>query len=147
MTQKRSTDFTVVHPVWAGLNSIIAKALPPLLVVATVGVTGGAFATYTAVNKLLTNQEEHGAKIKQLQETYAVMERIAVKTSKNEDDINFLKTEVLNLRTELKIVEANAIRRDQILELIKRVEQQLEIALLRSGVKVPPRMMSSEFQK
>jgi hypothetical protein len=51
------------------------------------------------------------------------------------------------LRKRIDSVEASGIKRQELLEILKRVEQQLEIALLRSGVRVPPKVLSSGGQQ
>lgn len=50
--------------------------------------------------------------------------------------------EISELRSKISAVEDAGIKRAELLEMLKRIEQQLEIALLRSGVKVPPKMIS-----
>jgi len=116
MTQKRATDFNQVHPMWAAINMLAMKVIPPLMVACILIVTGGAWATYNSVNKLID------------------------KTAQIEIDM-------VQLRSEIKNVENASVKRQELLDILKRVEQQLEIALLRSGVKVPSRMLSSETQK
>jgi hypothetical protein len=98
------------------------RIIPPLLVTAVVAVCGGAWATYTAVEKITNKVTDHDQQLHDLK-------------VRHENDIALLRAQLTN-------VETNSVRRVELLELIKRVEQQLEIALLRSGVKVPPKMMS-----
>tara|TARA_R110000868_G_scaffold54575_1_gene170489 strand:+ start:5726 stop:6100 length:375 start_codon:yes stop_codon:yes gene_type:complete len=118
MTQKRATDFGNVHPLWAAINSLAVKVIPPLMVACVIAVTGGAWATYNSVNKLID------------------------KTSQHDADFTAVRTEIALLKADLKNLESSSVKRQELLEILKRVEQQLEIALLRSGVKIPPKMLS-----
>ena len=113
MTQKRATDFNHVHPMWSAINALAMKVIPPLMVACILIVSGGAWATYNSVNKLIDKTAQH--------------------------DI-----EIEALRAELKSIDLASVKRQELLDILKRVEQQLEIALLRSGVKVPAKMLSSE---
>jgi hypothetical protein len=46
------------------------------------------------------------------------------------------------LETEVKSLKASVVTRSELLETMKRVEQQLEIMMLRAGVKPSSRMLS-----
>lgn len=113
MPPQKQTEFSQVHPVWNAINALAMKVIPPLMVACVIVVTGGAWATYNSVNKLIDKTAQHDL-------------------------------ELAAIRAEIKGVEASSIKRQELLDILKRVEQQLEIALLRSGVKVPPKMLSSD---
>lgn len=114
------------HPVFAFLTDWANRIIPPLLVAAVIGISGGAWATYSAVAKITDKVAEHDRMLAEL------------KTS-NERQLALLQARIDQ-------VEANSVKRTELLEILKRVEQQLEIALLRSGVKVPPKMLSNSTQ-
>lgn len=69
--------------------------------------------------------------------TYNSVSKLIDKTSQHD-------TELAALKAEIKGIEAASVKRQELLDILKRVEQQMEIALLRSGVKLPPKMLSSE---
>jgi len=98
------------------------RIIPPLIVAAVVAICSGAWVTYTAVEKITNKVAEHDRQLHDL--------RI-----RHENEIALLKAMIAS-------VEANSIKRAELLEMLKRIEQQLEIALLRSGVKVPPKMIT-----
>jgi len=102
------------------------KIIPPLIVAAVLAICGGAWATYMAVEKITNKVAEHDRRLHDL-------------TVKQDRELDIL-------RANLATVEANSIKRAEILEMMKRIEQQLEIALLRSGVKVPPKSISGALE-
>lgn len=59
------------------------------------------------------------------------------------DKVALHEKELESLKLKIEYIEANSIKRTELLEILKRVEQQLEIALLRSGVKVPSKILSN----
>lgn len=69
--------------------------------------------------------------------TYQGVDKLTNKVSQHEKEIEMLKIRLIN-------VEQNYMKSDDLLALLKRVEQQLEIAMLRAGVKVQPKMLSSD---
>jgi hypothetical protein len=74
------------------------------------------------------------------------VEKITNKVTDHEQRLHDMKIKYENdmalLRSQVATVELNSIKRAELLEILKRVEQQLEIALLRSGVKVPPKTIT-----
>jgi hypothetical protein len=69
--------------------------------------------------------------------TYNAVAKITDKVAEHDRALSLMQSRIDQ-------IEANAVKREELLAILKRVEQQLEIALLRSGVKVPPKMLSSD---
>lgn len=113
MPPQKPVNFSQSDPVWFAINGLATKVVPPLMVACVIVVTGGAWATYNSVNKLIDKTSQHDV-------------------------------EIAALRAEVKAVETASVKRQELLDILKRVEQQMEIALLRSGVKLPPKMLSSD---
>jgi len=59
---------------------------------------------------------------------YSSVSKLTDATARNEK-------EIAELRAKLNAVEKNSFTQDQLLGLLKRIEQQLQIVLLQSGVK------------
>lgn len=110
------------RPISTFLTDWANRIIPPLLVAAVIGISGGAWATYSAVAKITDKVAEH--------------ERILVEMKASNE------RQLALLQARIDQIDANSVKRMELLEILKRVEQQLEIALLRSGVKVPPKMLS-----
>lgn len=53
-------------------------------------------------------------------------------------------SKITHIQNRLELIEVGVVKRTELLELLKRVEQQLEIALLRSGVPVAPKALASQ---
>jgi hypothetical protein len=60
--------------------------------------------------------------------TYATVTAVVARLESHQREIDLLKTRVSN-------VEANVVTKAEMLETLKRVEQQLEIMMLRAGIK------------
>jgi hypothetical protein len=110
------------HPLLTFISDWANRIIPPLLVTAVVAISGGAWATYKAVEKITGKVTDHDRELHELKIKY--------------------ENDVALLRAQIAAVQVNSVRRAELLEILKRVEQQLEIALLRSGVKVPPKALS-----
>ena len=119
MPRQRASDH---HPLLSFISDWANKIIPPLIVAAVIAVSAGAMATYMAVDKITNKVADHEQRLHDLK-------------IRHENDI-------ASLRAQVAAVEANSVKRSELLEILKRVEQQLEIALLRSGVKVPPKVVT-----
>ena len=51
--------------------------------------------------------------------------------------------QIRQLRTDVEALRSQSMTRTEMLETLKRVEQQLEIMMLRNGLKVSPRLVPS----
>jgi hypothetical protein len=111
-----------MHPILTFISDWATKIIPPLIVAAVIAICSGAWVTYTAVEKITNKVVDHDRQIHDLK-------------IRQENDIALIRAQIAS-------VEANSVRRTELLEMLKRIEQQLEIALLRSGVKVPPKMIT-----
>jgi hypothetical protein len=120
MTQRNR--FSDRHPMIDFVSGWANKIIPPLIVAAVIAISGGAWATYMAVEKITNKVTDHEQRLHDMKIKY-------------ENDMALLRSQVAT-------VELNSIKRAELLEILKRVEQQLEIALLRSGVKVPPKTIT-----
>lgn len=69
--------------------------------------------------------------------TYLSVQRLTDKMQEHD-------AQIVQLQDDLKMLRESSVQRTELLEILKRVEQQLEIALLRSGIKVPPRILSGK---
>lgn len=89
------------------------KILPPLIVALCLSVAGGMYGIYQ--------------KIDVFGQSLAVQQR----------DIEQMRYEMTKLEDRISRVETNAVTRSEILETMKRIEQQMRIAMLESGIKLP----------
>lgn len=58
-TNNKSPNLAKVHPVWNAINELLVKVIPPLFVVCTITITGGALFTYVSVHKLIERSDNH----------------------------------------------------------------------------------------
>jgi hypothetical protein len=66
-------------------------------------------------------------------QTHIAVSELSNKIAQHSRDLVSLQNDVTNLR-------ANAVTRSEQLETLKRIEQQLEITMLRAGIKAAPRL-------
>jgi sensor histidine kinase YesM len=94
------------------------KVLPQLFVALVLAVSGGMWLTYTTVNLMVSKLDSQAR------------------------DISEVRADIARVEDNIKRVEANSVTRSEILETMKRIEQQMRIAMLEAGVRLPKDFLS-----
>jgi len=94
------------------------KVLPQLFVALVLAVSGGMWLTYTTVNVMVSKLDSQAR------------------------DISEVRADIARVEDNIKRVEANSVTRSEILETMKRIEQQMRIAMLEAGVRLPKDFLS-----
>lgn len=90
---------------------LLEKYVLPLAVAVTVAMASSALLMWRSVDRLTDAVARHDKEIGELR---------------------------ADLRADVAALRMSAVTRQELLETLKRVEQQLEIVMLRSGAKLPP---------